>query len=175
MRAIIATDFDGQLRKLIWLTEYDQGVSAGICDAKRDPHATYHVDGKFHFKFTGDDGVLKFAEEKKVPLNQIAVEEQLLGTQFVYAEDIMTRLPQFTSDPRADALLVLGQSAFRDVGYLAFNIEIIHRTHEPAFLTHAYSFYEDKSYMLVTVNLFALHAFTDHQLGVIIYKGRKTK
>lgn len=175
MRAIIATDFDGGLRKLIWVTEYDEGVSAGICDAKRDPHASYHVDGTFHFKFMGDDRVLKFAEEKKVPLKQIAVEEQLLGTQFVYTEDTMTRLPQFTPDPRADALLVLAQSVFSDVGYLAFYICIIHRSHEPAFLTQAYSSYEDKSYMLVTVNLFKLEVFTDHQVGVIIYKRRGTK
>jgi hypothetical protein len=133
------------------------------------------VDGRFHCKFTNDEQVLKFIDEKKVPLNQLAVEQQLLGTGFPYSDDIMARLPQFTPDRRADVLLVLAQSVFSDVGYLAFYICIIHRSHEPAFLAHAYSSYEDKSYMLVTVNLFGLEFFTDHQVGVIIYKRRVTK
>jgi hypothetical protein len=45
MRAIIATDFRGTLRKVLWLTENRTGVSAGICERAPDPHATYHVDG----------------------------------------------------------------------------------------------------------------------------------
>jgi hypothetical protein len=43
VRAIIATDFRGELRKLVWLTENNTGVSAGICESGPDPHATYHV------------------------------------------------------------------------------------------------------------------------------------
>jgi hypothetical protein len=173
MRAIIATDFDGRLRKLIWVTESDDGVSAGVCDAKHNPHASYHVDGTFHFKFTNEEGESKLFNQKKPPLNQLAVEQQLLGTQFVYNDDIMAQLPQFTPDPRADVLLVLPQPVFSDVGYLAFHIHIINRTHEPAFLTQAYSSYEDKSFTLASVNLFGLHCFTDHQVGVIVYKRRK--
>jgi hypothetical protein len=175
MRAIIATDFDGQLRKLIWLTEYADGVSAGICDAKHDPHATYHVDGTYHHKFNKKGQVLEIFPEKKLPLRDVAVEQQLLGTGFAYSDDIMARLPQFTPDPRADVLLVLTQSVFSDVGYLTFNIYIIHRTHEATFLTQAYSSYEDKSYVLVMVNLFGLEFFTDHEVGVIIYKRRLSK
>jgi hypothetical protein len=174
MRAIIATDFDGQLRKLIWLTEYENGVSAGICDPEHNPHASYHPDGTFHCKFTKEERVLKFIDEKKLPLNELALEQQLLGTGFAYSDDIMRRLPQFTPDPRLDVLQVLAQSVFSDVGYLAFHIYIMHRSHETAFLTNAYSSYEDKSFMLVTVNLFRLEFFTDHQLGMIIYKRRVT-
>jgi hypothetical protein len=174
MRTIIATDFGGQLRKLTWVTENRRGVSAGICDPKHNPHATYHVDGTFHYKLASEKRVSKITETK-VPLKQFAGEQQLLGTGFVYNDNIMSRLPEFTPDRRVDVLLVLGQSVFRDVGYLAFNIYLIHRTHEPAFLAQAYSFYEDKSFMLVTVNLSKLHLFTDHELGVIIYKRRKTK
>jgi hypothetical protein len=37
MRAIIATDFDGYLRKLIWLTENQTGVSTGICERTPNP------------------------------------------------------------------------------------------------------------------------------------------
>jgi hypothetical protein len=74
-----------------------------------------------------------------------------------------------------DSLLVLGQSVFSDIACASFNIDIVHRTHEANFVAGAYSSYEDKSFMLVAVNLFALHWFTDHQIGVIIYKGRTTK
>ena len=172
MRAIIVTDFDGHLRKLMWLTEFNDGVSTGIYDTKQDPHATYHADGTFHVRFTKGEHRLKFAEEKKVPLNQIEPKEQLLGTNFVYNDDVMARQPQFTLDFSADALMVLGQSVFRDVGYLALNIYVIHRSHEAKFIMQTYSSYEDKSYSLVALNVFKLHLFADHEVGVIIYKRR---
>src|SRR6266480_8012572 len=133
MRAIIATDFNGQLRKLIWLTENEEGVSAGIYDAKHDPHASYHVDGTYHLKFTNKE----IFPEKKVPLRDIATEQQLLGTGFYYVDDIMTRLPRFTPDRRVDALVVLGESVFSDIAYASFNISIVHRTYEPAFIAAA--------------------------------------
>ena len=57
MRAIIATDFHGQLRKLVWLTENKTGISAGICEGIPDPHATYHADGKYHHKLTNKDNI----------------------------------------------------------------------------------------------------------------------
>jgi hypothetical protein len=39
-----------------------------------------------------------------------------------YVENTMKRLPRFRPDRRVDALLVLGQSVFRDIGCASFNI-----------------------------------------------------
>jgi hypothetical protein len=173
MRAIIATDFEGHLRKLIWLTENRAGVSAGICEGTPDPHATYHVDGRFHCKITSKGQVLKFFSEKKPPLTAITGIEQLLGTASFYAQDIMKRLPPFRPDRRVDALLVLGQSVFRDIACASFNVCIVNRDHEAQFVEHAYSSYEAGDFMLVAVNLFRLEHFTSHELGVVIYKGER--
>lgn len=173
MRAIIATDFDGHLRKVIWPTENQDGVSAGICEGTPNPHATYHADGTFHYKITSKGRVLKFFSEKKSPLTTITTMEHLLGTASFYAEDIMKRLPRFRPDRRVDALLVLGQSVFRDISCASFHIYIVNRSHEAQFVDHAYSSYEAGGSMLVAVNLFNLERFTNHKLGVVIYKGRK--
>ena len=173
MRAIIATDFRGHLRKLIWLTENKTGVSAGICETVPNPHASYHADGTYHHKIATGGRVMKLWPEKKAPLRTIVTREQLFGTAAFYVDDIMTRLPRFKPNRRVDALLVIGQSVFSDIACASFNIYIVHRTHEAKFVAEAYSSYEDGSFMVVAVNLFALHLFTDHQLGVIIYKGRK--
>lgn len=173
MRAIIATDFEGQLRKLIWLTENKSGISAGICEGTPDPHATYHADGRFHCKITSEGQVLKVLSDKKPPLTAITTKEQLLGTASFYADNIMKRLPRFRPDRRVDALLVLGQSVFRDIACASFNIYIVNRDYEAQFVQHAYSSYEAGDFMLVAVNLFKLERFTRHELGVVIYKGRK--
>lgn len=85
----------------------------------------------------------------------------------------MKRLPVFRPNRRVDALLVLGQSVFSDIVCASFNIYVVHRGHEAKFVSGAYSSYED-SFMVVAVNLFGLHIFTDHQLGVIIYRGKKS-
>ncbi len=175
MRAIVATDFDGQLRKLIWLTENKTGVSAGICERTPNPHATYHSDGTFNCKLTVKGHILNFQPEKKIPLREVATKQQLFGSGFFYVSNTMQRLPKFTPNRRIDTLLVLGQSVFSDIECAGVNIYIVNRSHENAFVAGAYSSYEDESYMVVALNLFRLHVFTDHQLGVIIYKGRKTQ
>jgi hypothetical protein len=173
MRAIIATDFGGHLRKLIWLTENRTGVSAGICDRIPNPHATYHQDDTYHYKVTSKGCVLKVFPKKRTPLRAISTMEELFGTATFYVHDIMTRLPRFSPNRRVDALVVLGQSVFSDIACASFSICIIHRAYEAKFITEAYSSYEGGSFMVVAVSLFALHEFTEHQLGVIIYKGRK--
>src|ERR1700704_1487482 len=110
MRAIIATDFDSRLYKLVWITENTTGVSAGICAGKPNPHATYHVDGTYHHKIRSRGRVLTLAQEKKCPLAEIKSEQQLLGTGAFYDGSTMGRLPRVTPETRADTLVVLGQS-----------------------------------------------------------------
>ncbi len=175
MRAIIATDFAGHLRKLIWFTENKTGISAGLYDRKTNAHATYHVDGTYHQKLTHRGRIIKFpTTERKPPLQSITIKEQLLGTAAFYADTIMNRLPRFTPDGRADIIVILGQSVFSNIRCAAFNSYILHRNHEAAFLKDAYSLYEDESFMLVTVNVFGLDLFPDHKVGVIVYKGKGT-
>jgi hypothetical protein len=174
MRAIIATDFDSRLRKLVWITENSTGVSAGICEGKPDPHATYHVNGTHHCKIRIRGRVLTIFREKKSPLHEIHSEQQLLGTAAFYANETMRRLPMLNSDPRLDTLLVLGQSVFRDINCASFNISIVHPNRESAFIDRAYSSYEDGSFMLVAVHLFPLVRFPEQKIGVVIYKGRKS-
>jgi hypothetical protein len=174
MRAIIATDFDSHLRKLVWITENYTGVSAGICEGGPDPHATYHIDGTHHCKIRSKGRVLTLMREKKCPLQTIQSQQQLLGTAAFYSDDTMKRLPRLTPDPRLDALLVLGQSVFRDIGCASFNISLLHRGWESGFITDAYSSYEGGSFMLVAVHLLPLARFPDQNVGVVIYKGRKS-
>ena len=174
MRAIIATDFCGELRKVVWLTENKTGISAGICEGVPDPHATYHENGRYHHRVRSKGRLLTIAPEMRPPLRSISTKAQLFGTAAFYDDAIMKRLPVFTPNRRVDALLVIGQSVFRDIACASFNICVLHRSYEAKFIREAYSDYEDSSFMVVAVDLFGLHIFTDHQLGVIIYKGKKS-
>src|SRR5439155_5502970 len=93
MRAIIATDFESHLRKVVWITENPGGVSAGICERKPDPHATYHVDGTYHCKIRSKGLDFTAFQERKCPLAEIQTEQPLLVTGAFYADDTMRRLP----------------------------------------------------------------------------------
>lgn len=174
MRAIICTDFVEHLRKLIWITEYETGVSVGMYDSHANPHATYHMDGSYHCKITAKNHPLKFASEKKPPIAEITAEEPLLGMATFYVEDIMNRLPLYTPDDRADSTVFLGQSVFSNIRVAAFNAYIIHRNHEITFLEKVYPKYDNEAFMLVTVNLFGLDLFPDHKVGLLVYKGRES-
>jgi hypothetical protein len=175
MRAIIATDFESHLRKVVWITENPGGVSAGICERKPDPHATYHVDGTYHCKIRSKGLDFTAFQEKKCPLAEIQTEQPLLVTGAFYEDDTMRRLPLLSSDPRVDTLLVLGQSVFRDIGCASFSISILHQSCESGFIDGAYSSYEDGSFALVAVHLFPLERFPEQKVGVVIYKGRKSR
>lgn len=173
MRAIVCTDYEGTLRKLIWVTENKSGISAGIYERDTDPHATYHADGTYHHKITHRGRtVTAFAPEQKPPLSAISTQAHLLGTAASYGADTMQRLPEFKADGRANAVVVLSQSAFRGINCAALNSYIINRNHEEAFLSNAYASYENGSFMLISVNVFSLHHFRDHKVGVIVYRGR---
>jgi hypothetical protein len=174
MRAIIATDFESQLRKVVWITENATGVSAGICERKPNPHATYHIDGTHHCKIRNEGRVLTMFQGKKCPLAEIKTRQPLLATAAFYTDNTMRHLPRLSLHPRVDTLLVLGQAVFRDIGCASFSISILHRTCESAFIDDAYSSYEDRSFMLVAVHLFPLVRFPAQKVGVIIYKGRKS-
>jgi hypothetical protein len=173
MRAIICSDYSRKLRKLIWVTENKLGVSAGICEPEANLHVTYHVDGTYHHKMIHRGKPLKICSEKKPPLVSIASKEQLLGTATFYTDDTMSRLAEFTPDGRADTIVVLGQSVFTNVRCAAFNSFILHRDHEPSLFVDSYRSYEDKSFMLISVNVFALDLFPNHKVAMIVYKGRE--
>jgi len=90
MRAIICTDYSGDLRKLIWLTENKTGISAGICEADTNPHATYHVDGTYHHKINHHGRTIEISPSKeKIPLAAITTKKlsQKLKT-------MLTAIPQ---------------------------------------------------------------------------------
>jgi hypothetical protein len=174
VRIIFATDFRGHLRKVLWFTENKTGISAGICDSKANPHATYHLNGTYHHKVTTRGGEkLKIGTEHKKPLSSITSKEQLLGTATFYSNNIMARLPRYTPDGRADAMVILGQSVFHGIACASFASYILHRSHENAFIADAYSAYEDQLFTLVTVNVFALDLFPNLKVGVIVYRGGK--
>jgi hypothetical protein len=173
MRAIITTDFESQLRKVVWITENATGASAGICERKPNPHATYHIDGTHHCRIRSKGRMLKVFEEKKSPLAEIRGKQPLLVTGAFYAANTMRHLPQLSSDPRVDTLLILGQAVFRDIGCASFSIAILHQSCESAFIDDAYSSYEDQLFTLVAVHLLPLVRFPAQKIGVVIYKGRK--
>ena len=122
MRAIIATDFCGELRKVVWLTENKTGISAGICEGVPDPHATYHANGRYHHRVRSKGRLLTIAPEMRPPLRSISTKAQLFGTAAFYDDAIMKRLPVFTPNRRVDALLVIRQSVLRDIACASFNI-----------------------------------------------------
>ena len=174
MRAIIATDFDSHLRKVVWITENATGVSAGICERRPNPHATYHIDGTYHCRIKTKGRSLTLFQEKKCPLTEIEKLQPLLVTGAFYADNTMRRLPRLSSDARVDTLLVLAQDVFRDIGCASFSISIFHQSCESRFIDDAYSSYKDGSFMLVDIHLLPLVRCPEQKVGVVIYKGRKS-
>jgi len=174
MRAFVCTDFENERRNLVWLTEYNTGVSVGLYDGDADPHATYHTDGTFHHKVRSRGTRFCISgSQSKPPLSKIPEEEQLLNTCVFYSKDIMSRHTKFKPDPRTSVVVVLPHSLFLGNNAIALNSSIINRTHEEVFIQHAYDSHRDGSFKLVAIHVFALDLFPNHKVGLVVYTGKK--
>ncbi len=66
----------------------------------------------------------------------------------------MRRLPQFESESKETAFVLIGRAIFKHVEALAMNTFIVKRQYEAKFLKRMYADYETGSYELVAVSTF---------------------
>jgi hypothetical protein len=82
----------------------------------------------------------------------------------------MRRLPQFESESKEAAFIVIGRAIFKHVDVLAMNTFIVKRDYGATFLKRMYSDYQTGSYELVAVSTFRLEHFPSHNVSVVLYR-----
>jgi hypothetical protein len=170
MRAFVCTDYDSTIRKLVWLNESRAGVYVGMYDEKKNPHTSYHADGRHQTKITlGGKKVEVFREHRK-PITSISGHQQIMGHAAFYADSTMRRLPQFESESKETAFFLIGRAIFRHVDALAMNTFIVKRQYEAQFLKRMYADYQSDSYELVAVSTFRLEHFPSHNVSIVLYR-----
>ncbi len=170
MRAFVCTDYDSTIRKLVWLNESPAGVYVGLYDEKDDLHTSYHADGRHHTKIIrGGEEIEMFREQHK-PIASISGYQQIIGTGAFYADKTMRRLPQFESESKEAAFIVIGRAIFKHVDVLAMNTFIVKHDYEARFLKRIYSDYQTGSYELVAVCTFRLEHFPSHNVSAVLYR-----
>src|SRR5438270_13060256 len=100
MRAFVCTDYDSTIRKLVWLNESRAGVYVGMYDEKKNPHTSYHADGRHHTKITFGGKEVEVFQKLREPIKSISKYQEIIGTGAFYADDTMQRLPQFESESK---------------------------------------------------------------------------
>jgi hypothetical protein len=172
MRAFVCTDYDSTIRKLVWLNESRAGVYVGMYDEKDNPHTSYHADGRHQSKMTlGGKEVEVFREQRK-SITSISGYQQIISHAAFYADNTMRRLPQFESESKETAFVVIGRAIFRHVEVLAMNTFIVKRQYEARFLKRMYVDYETDSFELVAVSTFRLEHFPSHNVSIVLYRAK---
>jgi len=82
----------------------------------------------------------------------------------------MRRLPQFESESKETAFVLIGRAIFRHVEALAMNTFIVKRDYGPTFLKRMYADYQTNSYELVAVSTFSLEHFASHNVSILLYR-----
>jgi hypothetical protein len=170
MRAFVCTDYDSTIRKLVWLNESPAGVYVGLYDEKDDPHTSYHADGRHHTRITRGGKEVEISREQGEPIASIARYQQIIGTGAFYADNTMRRLPQFESESKETAFVLIGRAIFRHVEALGMNTFIVKRDYEATFLKRMYADYQTGSHELVAVSTFRLEHFRSHSVSIVLYR-----
>jgi hypothetical protein len=170
MRAFVCTDYDSTIRKLVWVNESPAGVYVGLYDEKDDPHTSYHADGRQHTKLIRGGKEIELHREQHEPIVSILTYRQIIGTGAFYADKTMHRLPQFQSESKETAFVLIGRAIFRHVEALAMNTFILKREYEAKFLNRMYADYQTGSYELVAVSTFRLEHFPSHNVSIVLYR-----
>jgi hypothetical protein len=169
MRAFICTDYDSTIRKLVWLNESRAGVYVGMYDEKKNPHTSYHADGRHQTKITLGGKEIEVFREHRKPITSISGHQQIMGHGAFYADSTMRRLPQFESS-KETAFVLIGRGIFKHVEALGMDTFIVNRQYEAEFLKRMYADYEADSFELVTVNTFRLEHFPSHNVSIVLYR-----
>ena len=170
MRAFVCTDYDATIRKLVWLNESRAGVYMGMYDEKKNPHTSYHASGRHHTKITLGGKEMELFREQREPIRSISTYQQIMGHGAFYADKTMRRLPQFESESKETAFVLIGRAIFRHVEALAMDTCIVNRRYEAQFLTRMYADYQAGSYELVAVSTFRLEYFPSHNVSIVLYR-----
>jgi hypothetical protein len=169
MRAFICTDYESTIRKLVWLNESRAGVYVGMYDENKNPHTSYHADGRHQTKITVRGQEIEIFREERRSITSISGYQQIMGHGAFYGENTMRRLPEFESEPKETAYIVIGHAIFKHVEALAMNTSIVKRNYEARFLKQMYANYQGH-HELVAVNTFRLEHFPSHNVSVVLYR-----
>jgi hypothetical protein len=170
MRAFVCTDYDSTIRKLVWLNESRAGVYVGMYDEEDDPHTSYHANGRHQTKIIRGGKEFEIFREQREPITSISGYQSIITTGAFYADKTMRRLPQFESESKETAFVLIGRAIFRHVEALAMNTFIVNRQYEANFLNEMYSCYQNDSYELVAVSTFRLEHFPSHNVSIVLYR-----
>jgi len=170
MRAFVCTDYDSTIRKLVWVNESRAGVYVGRYDEKKNPHTSYHADGRHQTKITVGGKEVEVFREQRESIASISKYQQIISHGAFYAENTMRRLPQFESESKETAFVLIGRAIFKHVEALAMNTFIVKRQYEAKFLKRMYADYETGSYELVAVSTFGLEYFPSHNVSIVLYR-----
>ncbi len=174
MRGFICTDYEGQLFKVVWFTEGKMGVSVGYYDKKIEVHSTYHTDGAVHVKINGEKVPGSFSK-KCAPIKEIQNAGNITGGAVSYSGKFFSLTMPFQSYKRADVVALMSHAIWKEIGAMAFNASIVSSKWEHDFLRQQYNDYQDKSFDLVSVNLFQLDHFPNHKIAIVFYRGKAAK
>jgi len=113
-----------------------------------------------------------FGSSVRESITSISKYRQIIHHGAFYADNTMRRLPQFESQSKETAFVLIGRAIFRHVEALAMNTFIVKRQYEARFLKRMYADYQTGSYELVAVSTFRLEHFPSHNVSIVLYRVR---
>jgi hypothetical protein len=176
MRAVILSEIDGKLKKIVWVKESEGGVYMFFSGILGKNHRSYHKDGTVHTKI----GSNYFPLDKGTPIQDIAGFVNLHNYVIPLEKVNEFIANDYKSIKDVDTIVYVNPEIIKLKRILSIILYIVKKGAEKECLSHLQKSYKESykepknllRFEVLSANFFKLEKFPGYLLGIILCGGK---
>jgi len=171
MRAVILSEIEGSLKKLIWIEECEGGIYMGFYGAANKMHLSYHKDGTVHMK----SGSQYLPMYKTTPIQDVLSFVSLQSYGITLEKRYEFAASDYKGSKGANAVTYINPDIIRRKRILNIIPYIVHKGAEEECLRSLQQSYvgskDGQSFEVLSANFFKLDKFRGYLVGIMLVGG----
>lgn len=171
MRAVILSEIDGVLKKLIWVEECKGGIYMGFYGAANKMHLSYHQDGTVHMK----QGSQYLPMYKTTPIRDVQNFVSLQHYGITLEKGYEFAASDYRGSKGANAVIYINPDIIRRKRILNVIPYIIQKGKEEECLCCLQESYisskDGQTFEVISANFFKLDKFREYLVGIMLVGG----
>lgn len=172
MRAVVLSEINGILKKIVWIEECLGGFYMGFYGAAGKMHLSYHKDGTVHMK----SGSQYMPMYKATPIQDVKGFVALHSYGITLEEGYEFATSNYKGSKGANAVVYINPEIIRRKRILNVIPYIVKRGAEEECLRRLQASYEGshdgQSFEVLSANLFKLDKFRNYLVGIMLCGGK---
>ncbi len=171
MRAVILSEIDGALKKLVWVEECKGGIYMGFYGSANKMHFSYHQDGTVHMK----SGSQYLPMYKTTPIQDIKNFVSLHNYGITLEKGYEFAASDYKNSKGANSVIYINPDIIRRKRILNIVSYIIQKNKEEECLRCLKESYinskDGQTFEVISANFFKLDRFCNYLVGIMLVGG----